>query len=217
MARFQNRIRYELNQLPSEPKQVLPIGISMPFNNPNGVFYQTYTNLDQVRTNLKNLLLTATGERYMLPEFGTNLRWLLFENISDESQFRESLIGTITSAVTTWMPYLSLSNMDVKFNLTDDGRVVELRSLVDLRTPRDTTRVVMGKMRVRLIPWRCAAAAWQEPLPGRFMPPTSTADGPKCPPCGIGAATPPVNVSAKSKRRSPSPSPNSTSTTARSS
>jgi phage baseplate assembly protein W len=132
LARFQNRIRYELNQLPSEPTQVLPIGVSMPFNNPNGVFYQTYTNLDQVRTNLKNLLLTATGERYMLPQFGTNLRWLLFENISDESEFRQSLVGTITEAVSTWMPYLGLSDMNVKFNLTDDGRVVDPNNAVSI-------------------------------------------------------------------------------------
>jgi hypothetical protein len=42
------------------------------------------------------------------------------------------LIGTITSAVTTWMPYLSLSNMDVKFNLTDDGRVVDPNNAVSI-------------------------------------------------------------------------------------
>jgi phage baseplate assembly protein W len=132
LPKFQNRIRYELNQLPSEPKQVLPIGVSIPFNNPNGVFYQTYTNLDQVRTNLKNLLLTDQGERYMLPDFGTDIRWLLFENISDETQFREKLTSTIVDAVNRWMPYLSLSNFNVKFNLYEDGRVVDPQNAVSI-------------------------------------------------------------------------------------
>ena len=132
MPRFPNRLRYELNQLPSKPTTILPIGVSIPFNNPNGVFYQTFTNLDQVRTNLRNLLLTAKGERYMLPDFGTDIRWLLFENISDESEFRTKLSAAIIEPVDRWMPYLTLNDVDVKFNLYDDGRVTDPENAVSI-------------------------------------------------------------------------------------
>ena len=132
MPRFPNRLRYDVSQAPSTPTAVNPIGVSIPFNNPNGVFYQTYTNLEQVRSNLKNLLLTSKGERYMLPDFGTDIRWLLFENITDESNFRGGLITTIQEAVEFWMPYLSVTDFNVKFNLYEDGRVKDPENAVSV-------------------------------------------------------------------------------------
>ena len=100
-----------------------PIGVTIPFNNPNGVFYQRYTNRVQVFSNVKNLLLTAKGERYMQPDFGTELKFILFENITSEDSFAERIRGEIISAISTWLPYLSISNLEVKLNMTDDGRV----------------------------------------------------------------------------------------------
>jgi phage baseplate assembly protein W len=100
-----------------------PIGVTIPFNNPNGVFFQSYTNRNQVYSNLKNLLLTAKGERYMLPEFGTQLRLILFENISSEEEFQTSLKNEITDAIGTWMPFLLIEELDVNINMGEDGRV----------------------------------------------------------------------------------------------
>lgn len=100
-----------------------PIGVTIPFNNPNGIFFQSYTNRVQVMSNLKNLLLTAKGERYMQPDFGTNIRLILFENISSEEQFESSLKDEITQAISTWMPYLVIQELIVNINMGEDGRV----------------------------------------------------------------------------------------------
>jgi phage baseplate assembly protein W len=100
-----------------------PIGVTIPFNNPNGVFYQSYTNRVQVFSNVKNLLLTAKGERYMQPDFGTELKFILFENITSEDSFAERIRGEIISAISTWLPYLSITKLEVKLNVSDDGRV----------------------------------------------------------------------------------------------
>ena len=100
-----------------------PIGVTIPFNNQNGVFFQSYTNRVQVFSNVKNLLLTAKGERYMQPDFGTELRFILFENISSEDAFAERIRGEIISAINTWLPYLSVKNLEVNLNMTSDGRV----------------------------------------------------------------------------------------------
>jgi phage baseplate assembly protein W len=102
---------------------VKPIGITIPFNNPNGIFYQSYTNRVQVYSNVKNLLLTAKGERYMQPEFGTELKYILFENISDERQFIDAIKGDIIDAITTWIPYVGITRLEVNINMTEDGRV----------------------------------------------------------------------------------------------
>jgi len=106
-----------------QPKKTKPIGLTLPFNNPRGIFFQSYTNKEQVYSNLRNLLLTAVGERYFQPEFGTNIRGVLFENIVDEEEFKNRLKGEIESAITRWLPYLIIQRIDITLNMTDDGRV----------------------------------------------------------------------------------------------
>lgn len=113
----------ELTQ--EELRNLKPIGVTLPFNNPNGIFYQSYTDKDQVLSNLRNLLLTRKGERIMQPEFGTDLQYYLFEQITDELQFQENLIGEIRSSLSFWMPYVSIQDVDVNTNPTDDSRIGE--------------------------------------------------------------------------------------------
>jgi phage baseplate assembly protein W len=104
---------------------VKPIGVTIPFNNPNGVFYQSYTNRQQVFSNVKNLLSTAKGERYMQPDFGSELRFILFENITTEEDLENAIKDDIIGAITTWLPYLNVTRLDVNFNVAEDGRVYE--------------------------------------------------------------------------------------------
>jgi phage baseplate assembly protein W len=106
-------------------KDTKPIGVTLPFNNQNGVFNLSYTNVEQVLSNLKNLLMTKKGERIMQPDFGTDLEYYLFEQITDELTFKESLLGEIRTALTMWMPYVAISEVDMEVNVADDGRVSE--------------------------------------------------------------------------------------------
>ncbi len=114
------------------PTITKPIGVSLPFNNPNGIFFKTVTNRDQVLSNLKNLLLTSKGERYFQPEFGTDIRRVLFENITDESQFKNSLKGEIESAIGRWLPYLFINQLTITLNMSEDGRVVDPNHVVGI-------------------------------------------------------------------------------------
>ena len=59
----------------------------------------------------------------MQPDFGSELRFILFENINDEGDLEEKIKGDIISAITTWLPYLNITRLDVNFNMADDGRV----------------------------------------------------------------------------------------------
>ena len=101
------------------------IGISLPFNNPKGIFLTTYINREQVLSNLKNLLMTAKGERYFQPDFGTDIRTVLFENITDEEEFKNRLKEEIQAAISYWLPYLIIDTLTVSINMTEDGRVTD--------------------------------------------------------------------------------------------
>lgn len=89
------------------------IGMSVPFKRGNtGYFEQNYQTIDQVKSNIINLLKTNRGERIMQPEFGSGLREVLF-NQMDDSEFTLSIEGAINSAFEQWMPYVTVENIDV--------------------------------------------------------------------------------------------------------
>ena len=89
------------------------IGIKFPFNGKR-VFNSTFTTLDQSESNLKNLLLTGLGERYELTEFGTSLKFLLFEQQTD--QLKIAIDEEIRRAVNKWLPYINLEKLETEFD-----------------------------------------------------------------------------------------------------
>ena len=59
------------------------VGVSLPFTAP-GVFEITYETKDAIKTNMINFFLTGTGERFLNPTFGSGLRNLLFDQLTQE-------------------------------------------------------------------------------------------------------------------------------------
>lgn len=88
------------------------IGITLPITNSNtGMFAQSTSLIQQVKSNFKNLILTRKGERLMQPEFGCDLHTLLFENITDDTLEAAKL--AVTSAAERWMPFLEIVSLEV--------------------------------------------------------------------------------------------------------
>ena len=88
------------------------IGLKLPFNRGrSGLFPQSETTLEQAGSNIKNLLLTAKGERVMQPDFGSRLRDLLFEQYTEDLE--ERVREEIQQAMSTWLPYIVISQVDV--------------------------------------------------------------------------------------------------------
>jgi phage baseplate assembly protein W len=82
-----------VNPLDLQPN--VAIGVSLPFNGPAGPFNKTYSTKDQIKSNLINLILTNKGERLFNPEFGCDLKTVLFEGIDNDTQILiENLIST---------------------------------------------------------------------------------------------------------------------------
>lgn len=51
----------------------------------NSVFNSTYTTVEQIKSNIINYVLTNKGERVLNPNFGSNLRKFIFENITESN------------------------------------------------------------------------------------------------------------------------------------
>ena len=62
------------------------VGIQFPLSYAGtyGFFNQSKTVFEQVKSNIRNLLLTTPGERPHQPTLGSNLSNILFENITND-------------------------------------------------------------------------------------------------------------------------------------
>lgn len=88
------------------------IGIDLPTSSKQGSLFQlNYLTIDQMVANAKNLLLTNHGERPMLPNFGCNLRRVLFENATEE--LVEVIEDTIRENFQIWLPYIFINELTV--------------------------------------------------------------------------------------------------------
>ena len=98
-------------------KSPTPIGIKTPLRpgGNNGIFDVHFNLPNQVKDNLKNLLLTNWGERVGLYNFGGNLRPLVTELVSQDS-FDSQASERIKGAVDRWMPYVSLDTFESRID-----------------------------------------------------------------------------------------------------
>ena len=87
------------------------IGLALPIKpDDNNIFSLTKNSFDQVRHNLRNLLLTNVGERVYQPEFGSSLRELCFEQL-DES-LPQRVEDEVRRAVNFWLPYVNIVEVE---------------------------------------------------------------------------------------------------------
>jgi phage baseplate assembly protein W len=80
---------------------------------------------DAVRQNLKNLILTAPGERIMDPEFGVGIRNFLFEN--NTTVLSQDIESKILEQVDKYMSFIEI--VDIGFNRTSLAPINEENNL----------------------------------------------------------------------------------------
>ena len=101
-----------------------PIGIKLPLstkkNSNESLFEMTYSIEEQVKVNLKNLILTKKGEYLCNPEFGTNL--IKIYNSTNLEDIEDIAMNEIESAVSIYMPFIKLkSYTSTKINETSNN------------------------------------------------------------------------------------------------
>ena len=90
------------------------IGLSLPMDHTDGsgFFPGTATTLTQTTSNIRNLLLTAKGERVGQPDFGCGLLQVLFEPMSDN--LLEDVRSVIDEAMAKWLPHVLVKDLRVE-------------------------------------------------------------------------------------------------------
>jgi len=107
------------NKYPIDTEARRAVGFGFPLNG-DAVFVPTFQTRDQIKANLVNYLLTNRGERVFNPNFGADLRNLLFENILDTTT--EDLRERIQNDINSFFPEVQVKQ--VIFNNIPDSNTI---------------------------------------------------------------------------------------------
>jgi phage baseplate assembly protein W len=110
---FGKTSKKEIQDIIEERK--MPLGIAFPVELSHGdkssLFKMNFDQLEQVKQNFKNLLLTSPGERLGRYNFGAGLRNITFEMIAHDKDFESKVMKLIQDATQTYMPYIKLKTL----------------------------------------------------------------------------------------------------------
>lgn len=95
------------------------IGISVPFDGSTGI-NTTFTTKDTVKSNLLNFILTGKRERVFNPSFGSGVRDLLFQPITDD--IIDQVDNLIRGGVESYFPTVDIQDLEVTLR-PDDLRI----------------------------------------------------------------------------------------------
>ena len=115
------------NKYPIDSIARKAIGFGFPLNG-DAVFVPTYQTKDQIKANLVNYLLTNKGERIFNPNFGADLRALLFENILDQTT--DELQEKIQDDIALYFPEVVIK--EIKFDNVPDTNTVNFSLVYDV-------------------------------------------------------------------------------------
>lgn len=133
----------------------VPIGIKTPIRYGNTALFEMHTDLfDQIRDNLRNLILTNWGERLGQYDFGANLVELAAERLANEN-YDQEVAFRINSAVERWMPYVVLQEMiplDAAEDVQSRSNVAQVAlrrylltyDVPSINSPKQSLEVVVG-------------------------------------------------------------------------
>jgi phage baseplate assembly protein W len=99
----------KIDPLDLQPRKA--IGVDIPFQS-DSVFTQNFQTKDAIKNNLVNYLLTGRGERYLNPTFGSGLRDLLFEQITEDTL--EELRTRIRSEIGFNFPRITVTDIKIE-------------------------------------------------------------------------------------------------------
>jgi len=106
-----------------------PFGILTPLqlsqDDKSSLFKMSFDITDQIRDNLRNLLLTSPGERLGRYDYGAGLRDLTFEMIAQNNDYESKIMEVISENVGKYMPYVNLKTLtteDVKIETVSSDR-----------------------------------------------------------------------------------------------
>lgn len=129
--------------MPFEVKKIDPIdlqprkgvGVSLPFTGP-GVFNTTFETKDAIKTNMINFFLTGTGERFLNPTFGSGLRTLLFDQLTQDKI--DEIKTTIQEGLSVYFPRVITKKIELKAQPDSNTVYFTMRYVISETNIEDT-------------------------------------------------------------------------------
>jgi phage baseplate assembly protein W len=116
----------------------ITIGISLPFNAPSA-FRSTYDFKEQLKYNVINLLLTNKGERILNPNFGTDIRKQLFNQIEEDTY--NALIDDIRSTIELFIPQITIEKLEAVPSYDQHIITINLTYRINISNEKDTITI----------------------------------------------------------------------------
>ena len=88
----------------------------------DGFYSLTKTAAANIQQNLKNLVLTAPGERVMIPNFGVGVRNYLFEN--NQLNTQSKIVEKMNEQVSIFMLFVNIDNVEF---FGDDQQILAMQ------------------------------------------------------------------------------------------
>jgi len=107
----------KINPLDLQPRKA--IGVNLPFTG-KAVFNSTYETKDALKANMINYFLTGKGEKYFEPTFGSELRFVVFDNLNTDTEDRIETI--IKEGLYLYFPEVILTELNINSD-TDNNTV----------------------------------------------------------------------------------------------
>ena len=126
---MRNRPQYRINTLDLNPNQ--GVGVALPFN-PTNIFTINYTTTAQIKSNLLNFMLTNSGERVFNPNFGADIRALVFEPNTDLTEVKSALLQKIGFN----FPSITVNSLDFNPSVDNNSLSIVLNYTVNKQTDR---------------------------------------------------------------------------------
>jgi phage baseplate assembly protein W len=104
------------------------INIKFPFRDAEeGSFLKlNKTSLEAIRSNLIHLIMTEKGERWYLPEFGTNLKKFIFEQYDNVT--KNDIKRQLNDDIQKWIPNLEITDILVENDSENEyAAVIEIK------------------------------------------------------------------------------------------
>ena len=100
-------------------------GIGVSLSNLDTIFSTVYTPQQQVHENLKTLLLTRIGERYMQPDYGTRLLEIIFQ--PNTYKLKPEIEDIVVESINFWLPYILIDSIDITTAEDDPNLPYQIR------------------------------------------------------------------------------------------
>ena len=125
------------------------IGVALPldYDSTDGPYRLNKSLGQEVKQNLKNLLMTSPGERVMLPTFGAGIRRMLFEPKLPVTY--EKVHTAISTQIAKFMPFVNIQGVTIFDDnaipdLGPNSVMVEVRYDIGQASSADTLKITFS-------------------------------------------------------------------------